>query len=157
EVPHTGGELVPDVLAELVAPVLLHRFLHPLAELVVGLLAARRADDGEAVGEQPAVCERVQRRHPLSLGQIAGGAKDDHDARLRPPLDLQAREQRVGLDRDPPGASRTTRCPPNSLRRAAFTFAANDSSWRDAKRAKSAAVITGTGTSSAIASAIVHR
>ena len=50
-----------------------------------------------------------------------------------------------------------TAWPPNWLRSAAFTFAANDSSCRDAKRAKSAAVITGTGTSSAIASAIVQR
>ena len=51
----------------------------------------------------------------------------------------------------------STACPPNSLRSAAVIFAANDSSWRDAKRAKSAAVITGTGTSSAIASWIVQR
>ena len=50
-----------------------------------------------------------------------------------------------------------TAWPPNSLRSAAFTFAANDSSCREAKRANSAAVITGTGTFSAIASATVQR
>ena len=65
-------------------------------------------------------------------------------------------EQRV-LDCDRFGHSLFTAWPPNSLRSAAVTFAANDSSWREAKRAKSAAVITGTGTSSAIASATVQR
>ena len=54
-------------------------------------------------------------------------------------------------------AADLTAWPPNWLRSAAFTLAANDSSCREAKRAKSAAVITGTGTSSAIASAIVQR
>ena len=39
-----------------------------------------------------------------------------------------------------------TACPPNWLRSAAFTFAANDSSCREAKRAKSAIVIAGAGT-----------
>ena len=42
--------------------------------------------------------------------------------------------------------------PPNSLRRAAATLAAKLVSSRDAKRAKSAAEITGAGTFSAIAS-----
>ena len=39
-----------------------------------------------------------------------------------------------------------TACPPNWLRSAAFTLAANDSSCREAKRAKSASVIAGAGT-----------
>ena len=83
------------------------------------------------------------------------------DARLGPAAQLQPLEQRVLLL----GATLTTASlsaactawPPNWLRSAALTLAANDSSCRDAKRAKSAAVITGTGTSSAIASAIVQR
>ena len=50
-----------------------------------------------------------------------------------------------------------TAWPPNWLRSAALTLAANDSSWREAKRANSAAVITGAGTSSLIASSIVQR
>src|SRR5207248_9344653 len=87
-------------------------------------------------------------------------------ARLRAAPDLQALEQRVLLDDDHARGSAScafacstarTACPPNWLRSAAFTFAANDSSWRDANRANSAAVITGTGTFSAIASAIVQR
>ncbi len=47
--------------------------------------------------------------------------------------------------------------PPNWLRRAAFTLAANDSSCREAKRAKRAAVMTGAGTLSLIASNTVQR
>ena len=47
--------------------------------------------------------------------------------------------------------------PPNCSRSAAETFAAKLSSWRDEKRANSAAAITGTGTSSLIASSTVHR
>ena len=75
----------------------------------------------------------------------------------------QALEQRVLLDAPSRrvlrrlASRRATAWPPNWLRSAAFTFAANDSSCREAKRANSAAVITGTGTSSAIASAIVQR
>ena len=50
-----------------------------------------------------------------------------------------------------------TACPPNWLRSAAFTFAANDSSCREAKRAKSASVIAGAGTLSSIALNTVQR
>ena len=90
------------------------------------------------------------------------------DARLGRAPEPQALEQRVRLvtadgaisaDRVLAFAS-STACiawPPNWLRSAAFTLAANDSSWREAKRAKSAAVMTGAGTFSSIASAIVQR
>ena len=50
-----------------------------------------------------------------------------------------------------------TAWPPNCWRSAAFTFAANDSSWREAKRAKSAIVIAGAGTLSSIALNTVQR
>ena len=50
-----------------------------------------------------------------------------------------------------------TACPPNCLRSAAFTFAANDSSWREAKREKSASAIVGAGTRSSIAVSTVQR
>ena len=97
DIAHPVGERLPDVVAELVAPVLLHRLLHPLAELVVALLAARNADDGETLGEQPAEGERIQRREELPLGQVAGGAEDDEDARIRRAPKLQSFEQRVLL------------------------------------------------------------
>ena len=50
-----------------------------------------------------------------------------------------------------------TAWPPNWLRSAAFTLAANDSSCREAKRAKSESVIAGAGTLSSIAFTTVQR
>ncbi len=50
-----------------------------------------------------------------------------------------------------------TAWPPNWLRSAATTFIAGESSCREAKRAKSAAVITGIGTAWSIAACTVHR
>ena len=111
DVTHPGSELVPHVLPKLVAGVVLHRLLHPLAELVIGLLAARRADDREMVGQQPAERERIERRHQLPRGEIAGGAEDHEHARLGPPPDLKALEQRVALDRD--HLTSRMRWPPN--------------------------------------------
>ncbi len=137
---------------------ILHGLLHPLTEVVVALLGARGADDPELLRKEAPVRERVQRRHQLLRGQITRRAEDDQQARIGPPPQPQALEERVLLFGDRGHCdSGSTAWPPNWLRRAAFTFAANDSSCRDAKRANSAAVITGTGTSSAIASWIVHR
>ena len=121
---------------------------------VVVLGAARNADDGELLGQQSAESERVDRGDELALREVAGRAEDDEHARIRRAPQLQPLEQRV-LERL--GHSLFTAWPPNSLRSAAVIFAAYDSSCREAKRAKSAAVITGTGTSSAIASWIVQR
>ena len=158
-VAHPRAELVPDVLAELVAGVLLDRVLHRLAEAVVGARRPRRSDDREPLGQQVPEGERVERRHQLAHGQVAGGAEDDDRARLGAPPERQALGERVrGADGGEAAHSADlTAWPPNWLRSAALTFAANDSSCREAKRAKRAAVITGTGTSSAIASAIVQR
>ena len=50
-----------------------------------------------------------------------------------------------------------TACPPNWLRSAATAFIAGESSWREANRAKRAAVITGAGTAWSMASSTVHR
>src|SRR5207237_38271 len=80
-----------------VARVLLHRLLHPLAELVVGLLAARDAEDGEALRQQPPERERVERGEELLRRQVAGGAEDDEDARVRRRPDLEPFEARVLL------------------------------------------------------------
>ena len=44
---------------------------------VVGLLGARGADDREALRQQPPHGERVERRHQLLRGQVAGRAEDD--------------------------------------------------------------------------------
>ncbi len=151
------GQLVPDLLPERIARVMLDGGLHRLAEPVVRPLGAGDADDGEPLRQQAPERERVQRGHQLALGQVARGAEDDERARLRPAPQRQPLEQRVPLLDERAHSAAFTAWPPNWLRSAALTLAANDSSWREANRAKSAAVITGTGTSSAIASAIVHR
>ena len=56
-----------------------------------------------------------------------------------------------------PLATLVTACPPNWLRSAATAFIAGESSCREANRANSAAVITGTGTAWLMASSTVHR
>jgi hypothetical protein len=50
-----------------------------------------------------------------------------------------------------------TAWPPNCFRKAALILAPKDSSWREAKRAKSDEAMTGAGTLSLIASKIVQR
>ncbi len=51
----------------------------------------------------------------------------------------------------------STACPPNWLRSAAIIFICGESSWRDANRAKSEAVIAGSGTALSMAASTVHR
>ena len=132
DVVHPSCELIPDVLPEGIARVLLHRFFHPRAEAVVALLGPRGADDRELLREQVAVGERVERGNELALRQVAGRAEDHERARIGRPPELEALEQRIFFG---DGHSLLTACPPNSLRSAAVIFAANDSSCRDAKRA----------------------
>ncbi len=157
QVAHPIGQLVPDLLPERIAGVVFDSAPHRLAEAVVRPIRPRDADDGELLGKKPAEGERVERRHQLALGQVARGAEDHERARRRPPPQRQPFEQRIELfDRGAHSADFTA-CPPNWLRSAALTLAANDSSCREANRANRAAEITGTGTSSAIASAIVQR
>ena len=63
------GELLPDVLAELGARVLLHRVVHDLLEVLVVPVAAREADEREAGRQQAAVGEVVDRGHQLLAGR----------------------------------------------------------------------------------------
>src|SRR6266550_7553020 len=145
---------------------LLHGLLHPLPELVVGLCRARDPDNRKMLGQQAAVCERVERRKEFALRQFAGRAEDDEDAVVGRAPELQPFEQRIFLrDRhgyrgSGPAFARSTALtawPPNWFRRAAATLAENLMSSRDAKRAKSDAAMTGAGTFSLIASLIVQR
>jgi len=99
DVVHAFGKRLPDVVTERIARVLLHRGLHPFPELVVRLFRARDADDGEVLGQEAAVRERVERGEQLAFRQVPGRAEDDEDAGVRCPPNLQPFEQRVVLER----------------------------------------------------------
>ena len=79
------GKLVPGVLPERVARVLLDGVPHVLPERVVVAVGARDADDREARRQQPANRQRVERGHDLLVRQVAGGAEDDERAGIRRP------------------------------------------------------------------------
>ena len=56
---------------------------------------ARDADDRELLGQQLPVGERVERGDQLALRQVARGAEDHEDARVRRPPELEPFEERV--------------------------------------------------------------
>src|SRR5438477_668426 len=155
EVVHVRRERIPDVLAELVARVLLHGLLHVLAPGIVRPLRAGHPDDCEPRRQELPEAERVQRRHQLLVREVARRAEDDERARLRRAPEREPLEERVVRYRDRDAS--LIAWPPNWLRSAAVTRAEKFCSSRDEKRAKSDAAITGTGTFSAIASWIVQR
>src|SRR5581483_5184852 len=155
DVAHRRGEPLPDARVEPVTPEPLDRLLHLRAELVVRQLRAGDADERESLGEHVPGRQLVDGREELAVGQVPRRAEDDERAGVRGPWQPQPLEQRVSVAHL--SSTDLTACPPNWLRRAAFTFAANDSSCREAKRAKSASVIAGAGTLSSIAFSTVQR
>ncbi len=70
-------ELLPHVLVERGAGVLLHRVVDDLREVLVVPVAPGEADQGEARRQQPAVGEVVHGRHELLAGQVPGHPEDD--------------------------------------------------------------------------------
>ncbi len=168
QVAERRGELVPDVVAERVAAVLLHRGLHVGPKGVVVAVGAGDADDGEARRQQAADGERVQRRHQLLVGQVAGGAEDHERARIggaaqRQPLrervrrrgGLVRRRHQLGALRLP---RRLDRVAAELVAQRGRDLGARSSSRRATRTARTAPPrITGAGTFSAIASWIVQR
>src|SRR5712691_10593374 len=78
-----GGEALPHRLGRrLDARELRHRFAHARAELVVGHLRARGADDRERLGQRAARVEAPQGGDELAAGQVARRAEDDQGKRL---------------------------------------------------------------------------
>src|SRR5207244_11379318 len=125
------GQGLPDVVAELVAPVLLDGFFHPRLELLVGLLGAGDAYDRELVREEPPERERVQRGEELLLRQVPGRPEDDDRARVRRAPELQpfeegvfgdSRHQRRAVMR-PPARRAWRGCPPAAPRTSRRTSA----------------------------------
>ena len=79
--PEALGELLPHLLAELRAGVLLDRVVHDLREVLVGPVTPGEADQAEAGRQQAAVGEVVDRRHDLLARQVAGHAEEHQAAR----------------------------------------------------------------------------
>src|SRR4030095_201347 len=131
---------------------------HLLPERLVGHLGARHADDAKLRRQQVTDRERVERGGERALRPGGRGAEDRQRARLRRAPAAQSLLEWVGrLDSLRDAHSLFTAWPPNWWRSAALILAANDSSSREAKRAKRAALITGAGTLSLIASKTVQR
>ena len=97
DVAHPLGQLAPDLRVEVVAGVLADRLLHLRDPLLRRLLGAGDADDAEALRQQPAQRERVERREDLPPRQVAGRAEDDDRARVRAAPEPQALEQRIAV------------------------------------------------------------
>ena len=75
----------------------LDRLARDRPEVLVGLLAARDADQLEALGQRPLVREVVERRQQLAVREVAGAAEDHEDGRMdRQPLETL--DERVLLE-----------------------------------------------------------
>ncbi|CAM5734932.1 hypothetical protein SFUMM280S_04815 [Streptomyces fumanus] len=83
--PHPLGELLPDLLAELGAGVLLDGLVDHLGEVLVLPVPAGEAHQGEARRQQAPVGQVVHGRHQLLTGQVAGDAEDDQTGGARDP------------------------------------------------------------------------
>src|SRR5439155_19394086 len=98
----------------------------------------------------------------VAAGEVAGGAEDDVGAALGGRFGAEPGPERIGnfVVLGDVGHLRQlffTAWPPNSLRRAACTFALNDSSCREAMRISRLKVITGAGTFWSMAVCTVQR
>jgi hypothetical protein len=77
------GELVPDILVERCASVLLYRVVHDLRKILVDPVPAGEAHQGEARWKEPPVGEVVHGGHELLARQVAGDPEDDQGTRAR--------------------------------------------------------------------------
>src|SRR5205814_7252465 len=116
---------------------------------------ARAADQEERLGQRPLVGQVVDRGQQLALGQVARRAEDDEHGRVdgQP---LQALGERVCLQ-DGHDVDFLMAWPPNWLRSAALTFAANAFWPRDEKRSYRDVVMTGVGIRRSIPDSTVQR
>ena len=94
---HALEQALEDLVVGLAPRVAADRLARDLAELVVGLLAAGRADQVEALGQRALVGEVVERGQQLARGEVARRAEDDH-RRRRDREPLQPLDKRVVAD-----------------------------------------------------------
>src|SRR5918999_2641109 len=161
-------ERFPDIVRDLPRALLLQGPAKPLPELFVAHLCPRDTDHRELQRQPPLRGEIVEGGDQLARGQVPRRPEDHHDPRfghtgkpsLVPGIVLQ--NLRIGHGWSPAYfscsvAASLIACPPNSPRRAAMTFMAKESSWREAKRAKREPAMAFAGTSSSMASRTVQR
>src|SRR5690606_20233579 len=129
-----------------------------LEHAVVVLQGARHArahHDGELVEEAPPPVRVALDERKVLGGEEHRPHQPENGAH---PLDGSPGDPGpVRTPRGDPDLERALACPPNWWRSAATAFIAGESSWREAKRANSAAEITGSGTAWSIASSTVQR
>jgi hypothetical protein len=94
-VAHALGELVPDVLAEFVPPMLDDRIAHAVAKVLRRHTRTRHADDAELRGKEVSEGERVEGWEELPLREVARCAEDREGAGLGSAPSAQPFEQRV--------------------------------------------------------------
>jgi hypothetical protein len=84
DVVQPAGERLPDLLLDgLGAGELLDRLAHVGPVLLVGVLAAAGADEGEVLRQQPVQLQVVEGGDDLAVGQVAGAAEHHHGRRRR--------------------------------------------------------------------------
>ena len=96
--------MIKDALGETFPELVLHGlprkfrrgFFELGAELRVGFIPPREADDCERGGQIAVGGDVVERRDELAMGQVAGGAEDDDGARLRHRAAGEPLAQRIG-------------------------------------------------------------
>jgi len=96
------GELLPDVLVEWRAGILLDRIMDHLCEVLVDPVPAGEPHESETGGKQAAVGEVIDRRHQFLSGEVTRYSKDDQGARPGDPVEtaVGGQPQRVELRRD---------------------------------------------------------
>ena len=97
--PDALGELVPDLLVERCASVLLDGVVHDLREVLVDPVPTGEADEGEAGRKEAAVGQVVHGGHQLLARQVAGDPEDDQRARAGDAVEssIGRQSQRVEL------------------------------------------------------------
>ena len=158
DVREARGEALPQLRARMRAE-LVESLAHRGAERRVVPSGASYPHDRAVVGQQAVEEEVRERGDELPAGEVTARPDDHQHARLRAPQAILRRRRLAdGLgDRGRGSHAFFTACPPNSFRRAAMTFAPKESVWRERKRARSARVMAGAGTSRSIAVCTVQR
>ena len=95
EIVEALGEPLPEIVFLAFAAVGLDVFMHALAEIFGRHRGAGHADYGEVAREQAGAGQVVESGNEHAAGEVAGGAEDDHDARVALLADARQRDCRL--------------------------------------------------------------